>query len=155
MRGSLEHPPIVILIDRRKRLLHLLVVALLAALMSPLARTDWTRNGLAWMAIAIFGSLAAAAVWELIAPGRLIIDEDGFEMRDLWWRRRWSWREARGFYPANNRFHDFVGFDSLGGPWGRRPRRRSRVDGINQDWELAPPALAALLNRARARWLAG
>ena len=152
MKGSLERPPIVVRIHRGKVLLHLVVLGLLGGLMSPLARADWTSNGFVWMGVVIFGALGAASAWELIWPGRLIIDEDGFELRDLWWRRRWSWREARGFYPAENRFHSFVGFDTVRPPWGRRPRRRSWVDGINQDWELSPTALASLLNQARARW---
>ncbi len=149
MRGSLERPPIVIRVDRKRAALHVLVVALLAVLMSPLARTDWRHNPLVWLAFAIFGALALASAWELVLPGRLIVDKEGFELRDLWWRRRWSWSEARRFRPAQNRFYRFVGFDCL--PI-ERPHRQTLVDGINQDWELSPPDLAALLNQARARW---
>ncbi len=148
MQGSLERPPIVIRTDRRRAVLRLAVALLLGALMSPLARTDWRANGLLWIFIAIFGALGGASIWELIWPGRLVIDQDGFKQRDLWRTRRWPWTDVRRFRPASNRFYHFVGFEHV--PTGRR--RSGGIDGLNQDWEISPPALAELLNRARARW---
>jgi hypothetical protein len=145
MQGSLESPPIVVRADRKMALLHLAALAVFAAILSPVARTDWRHNPLAWTILIIFGVLALASLWELIWPGRLVISRDGIEERDLWWRRRWSWSEARYFKPASNRFFRFVGFDHRGPP-------RRGIDDINQDWELPPPALADLLNQARARW---
>lgn len=147
MRGSLDHPPIVVRTSRWKALLHLLSVAVLAALMSPVARTRWMANPLAWMLIVIFGALVLASLWELAAPGRLVIGPDGVEQRDLWRRRVWGWGEAHRFRPASNRFYRFVGFDRVPGTSGA-----GSVDGLNQDWELPPAALAALLNQARDRW---
>jgi hypothetical protein len=148
MRGSLDHPPIVVHTDRRKAAAHLLVALLFVALASPLALPDWDENGIAWLVVAVFGALAAGSLWELLWPGRLVIDEDGILQSDLWRRRRWSWSEARDFRPVSNRFWTFVGFTP--GPWAGR--RRWGIDGLNQDWELAPPVLAALLNEARRRW---
>lgn len=151
MRGSLDDPPIIIRTARWKAVLHLGAVVLVAAIMSPLARTPLWNNPLAFMLYAIFGALAVASVWELVWPGRLVIDAEGFSQRDLWRTRRWSWSEARHFRPAENRFYDFVGFDSVP---GAAPRRTGGIDGLNQDWELEPRALAALMNGARARWFA-
>ncbi len=147
MRGSLNRPPIVIRTQRWRAVLHLAAVALLGALMSPLARTDWRANGLAWCLIVLFGILTAASLWELAWPGRLVIGPEGFELRDLWRRRRWSWREARHFRPASNRFYRFVGFDQVKGAGACRD-----AGDLVQDWELPPQALAALLNEARDRW---
>ena len=152
MKGSLNQPPIIIRTARWKAGLHLAVVALVGVLCSPVLRTKWLDNAYAWFVIAIFGIVAAASLWELIWPGRLVIGPEGFEQRDLWRARRWSWAEARRFAPARNRFYDFVGFDHVA---GRAPPRRGLwpgSDGLNQDWELAPAALAALLNQARAQW---
>ncbi len=148
MRGSLDSPPIIVRTDRRKALLHLAVGLSFALTAWMVARAHPRSDGWAWSVMAIFGALAAGSLWELIWPGRLIIDRDGFRQSDLWRRRRWSWSEARHFRPASNRFYHFVGFDqahdaSLG---------RNAIDGLNQDWELPPPALAALLNQARRRW---
>ena len=149
MRGSLDQPPIVLRTDRRRALLRLLVLAVFASILSPVARTDWMSNGWAWTVIGIFGLLALASLWELVWPGRLVITPEGIELRDLWRRGRWTWAEARWFRPAANRFYRFVGFDDA-----REPSRRGgAINDLNQDWELAPADLAELLNRARARWV--
>ncbi len=148
MRGSLDEPPIVVRTSRAKAGLRLGVLALLLLAMSPVAHAHWRSNPLAWILIGLFGALALTSVWELLAPGRLIIGPDGMEQRHLWRRRHWSWRQARRFQPARNRFYRFVGFD--------RPPGSGRDAGdLNQDWELPPPALASLLNAARARWSGG
>lgn len=130
--------------SRAKAALRLVTVAVLAAVMSPVARTQWRANPLAWMLIAIFGALVLTSLWELLFPGRLLIGPEGLDLRDLCRRRRWSWADAQGFQPTSNRFYRFVGFSG----------RRGGVDGLNKDWELSPPDLAALLNAARERWFA-
>ena len=145
MRGSLDRPPIVVRTSRAKAGLRLGVLAVLILAMSPMARTHWIANPLAWILIGLFGALALTSVWELLAPGRLVIGPSGMEQRHLWRRRHWSWRQARRFQPAGNRFYRFVGFDRASGS-GRG------AGDLNQDWELPPPALANLLNAARARW---
>jgi hypothetical protein len=148
MRGDIDHPPIIISTDRGKALLHMAVLALFAAILSPVARTRWQANPAAWLVLIIFGFLFVTTLWELLLPGRLIITRDGFEQHALLGARRWRWSEARRFKAASNRFFRFVGFDSIKSASARR-----RFDeGINRDWELSPQALAELLNEARGRW---
>ena len=149
MQGDLQDPPIVIRTVRWKAVLHLVAVLVLAALCAPVARTDWWANGYVWCLAVVFGAVALASLWELIWPGRLLIDRNGFERRDLWRTYRWSWSEARHFAPARNRFYRFVGFSQIQAPAGSR---HGPADGLNQDWELEPAALADLLNRARTLW---
>ena len=132
--------------SRAKAALRLGALAVLVLAMSPAAHTHWRSNPLAWILIGLFGALALASVWELLAPGRLVIGPNGVEQRHLWRHRHWSWRQARSFHPASNRFYRFVGFDRAAG---------SGHGDLNQDWELPPPALASLLNAARARWADG
>ena len=150
MRGSLDDPPIVIRTARWKAVLHLGATGFMAAIAWPLFRSPLANSPTAWMLYALFGALVTASVWELVWPSRLVIGPDGFTARDLWRYRRWSWSEARHFAPAENRFYNFVGFNAV------TPSEATRwpggLDGLNQDWELAPPALAALLNQARERW---
>ena len=150
MRGSLDDPPIVIRTAPWKAWLHLGAVGFMAALLWPLYHSPLANAPLAWMLYALFGALVVASVWELIWPSRLVIGPEGFAARELWRYRRWSWSEARHFAPAENRFYNFVGFNAVR-PRGAAPRAGG-LDGLNQDWELPPPALAALLNQARDRW---
>ncbi len=145
MRGSLDRPPIVVRTSRAKAGLRLGVLGVLVLAMSPVAHAHWRSNPLAWILIGLFGVLVLTTVWELLAPGRLVIGPTGIEQHYLWRRGRWSWRQARGFQPARNRFYRFVGFD-------RAPGSGGDAGDLNQDWELPPPVLARLLNAARARW---
>jgi uncharacterized membrane protein YhaH (DUF805 family) len=96
----------------------------------------------------------------LISPSRLEIGPSGLVQTVLWRNTKFEWADVYNFRPAIiGLTNKAVGFDYL----TERPKRAA-LRGLNTalagvqgslqpGWEVAPEALAGLLNDARERWL--
>jgi uncharacterized membrane protein YhaH (DUF805 family) len=160
MLGSLDQPPIVVRASRARAAWLVVGSAVFVAiglfLWEP-KDSDVERL----LCIGFFGLCGAIGLGTLIVPNRLEIGPTGLTQRVLWRTTRIAWTDAHNFRPAiiglTNRT---VGFDYL----TERPKRMALralntalagVQGsLQPGWEIAPQALANLLNDARERWLA-
>jgi uncharacterized membrane protein YhaH (DUF805 family) len=161
VQGSFEAPPIVVRASPARGALALGGAALLdtavAAAVVMGARLDATLV----LCLGFFGLCAAAGVWMLMAPAKLVIGPDGLTERVLGASKLYRWSEVYDFRPA------MIGLASRTVGFSFTPERTKRgwlarlnhaLSGVdeqlNAGWEIAPAELAELLNAARERYLA-
>ncbi|HXQ10890.1 MAG TPA: DUF805 domain-containing protein [Caulobacteraceae bacterium] len=159
MRGSLDHPPIVVEGSRvRATLLAAGSLTFVLGGLYVVARS----GGLAGFVPTLFFSLTGAvALWMVLQPPRLEVGPAGIAQRVLGRTHRLAWADIHDFRPASIGIGArAVGFDYLEErPKSGRLRRLSAaitgVEGMLQPgYELEPHRLADLLNHARERWIA-
>jgi len=108
--------------------------------------------------VGFFGLLGGIGLYSLIVPARLEIGPTGITQKVLWRTLKLAWTDVYNFRPAMiGLTNKTVGYDYLT-PKQATMRRVNRsltgIDGaLAPGLELAPPALADLLNNARERWL--
>ncbi len=160
MQGSLDQPPIVL---QAKTSRAIVLVAISAGFVA-IGLFVWPPSESSIMrlfCIAFFGLCGLVGLGTLIVPSRLEIGPSGLTQRVLWRATRLGWTDVYNFRPAIiGLANKTVGFDYLTARPKRAALRRlnSAIAGVQgalqPGWELAPQALADLLNGAREHWLA-
>ena len=104
--------------------------------------------------------VGAMGLWMVVAPARLEIGPGGVSQKVLWRNHRYAWSEVYDFRPVQlGGFTKTVGFDFLvakkkSAGLLKMNASLTGVQAIFQPgYEVKPPELADLLNRARERWL--
>ena len=113
------------------------------------------------LCLAFFGLCAAAGLWMLMAPARLVIGPQGVAERVLGSEKLFGWSEVYDFRPAiiglTSRTVGFSFTPERAGKRGWLARLNRALSGVeeqlNAGWELAPAELAQLLNAAREHYL--
>jgi len=160
VQGSFEAPPIVVRASPARGALALggaaLVDTAIAAAVIGGARLDATLA----VYLGFFGLCAAAGLWMLMAPARLIVGPEGVTERVLGRAKHFAWSQIHDFRPTVIGLATrTVGFSFVaerrGHQWlARLNRALCGVEAqLNAGWEIEPAALAQLLNGARERWL--
>jgi uncharacterized membrane protein YhaH (DUF805 family) len=159
MQGSLDQPPIVVRATRARAIWLVIGSAIFVAigifLWSP---TDSAVARL--FCIGFFGLCGIIGLGILIAPPRLEIGPSGLTQTALWRTNKFAWTDVHNFRPTIiGLTNKVVGFDYL-----TTRQKGAALRGLNTalagvqgslqpGWEIAPQALANLLNDARERWL--
>ncbi|HEX4634908.1 MAG TPA: hypothetical protein VH189_01925 [Rhizomicrobium sp.] len=160
MQGSLENPPVVISMSRRK-VVWLLVLGVALTAMGVWLAANKPDDWRGYLCAGFFGLCIPVFVWQLLSPPRLEVSVRGI----FWFTGRntqtFLWKEFSGFRayrPAPRTVSQHVGFE-----YAPDCPRRSKmtavahamvgVDGsFGGNWEISAQDLADLLNQARQKW---
>jgi hypothetical protein len=162
MQGSLEQPPIVIRGKRwfwiRLSLVGGLMVALCVYAVVAAPAKDTIPS---LLCLAFFGFMFVGSVSRVFKPARLEIGPAGIVQQGLNKTRRFAWDDVYNFRTASLGVSTrVVGFDYVH-PAAKAPALfgiNTAMTGVQDclasNWDVAPQALADLLNGARERWVA-
>jgi uncharacterized membrane protein YhaH (DUF805 family) len=161
MQGSLDQPPIVVR-GSRARAIWLVIGSAIFVAIGVFLWSPTQSAVMRWSCIGFFGLCGALGLAILIVPSRLEVGPSGLTQTVLWRTGRFTWTDVYNFRPAIiGLTNKTVGFDYLT-PRPRRTALKSLNAGLagvqgslQPGWEVAPEALASLLNEARERWLVG
>jgi|SRR6185312_8712539 len=158
MKGNFEHPPIVISLISRSRLVTGLVLSLLAVLITKF------EPGLPFLAKFLaygFGYLAVAALLaSLLTSPQLTISPDGLLWSTRLSSKSWAWDDFDQF---NVMTLPIFGLNMVGccfsqnyiertQPVSNPLSAQSGTGAIGMLWEMPVPDLVQLLNEVRQRW---
>ena len=160
MLGDLQHPPIVIRASARKTVLRLLGSLAFVGLDALLLSSDqrMSLDIILYLGMAFFGLIAVLCVWHLLRPPRLTVSQEGVRYTTLWGEKAFSWDDVVEFVPTKVRSTTFVGLNysvdyRRNGGLRKFNSEWLGVDGtLPVGWEVDPPDLCDLLNRARSHW---
>ncbi len=156
-KGSLDDPPIVVRGSRTKA--GLVFVGALAFVGLGVLMLKQSTDLLAYLCIGFFGLCAIVGLFQFVVPNVLELSPAGLSWRAKGRRHSRLWSDIDEFRVVGMISSRYVGWNYTETFSGRAQLGALNAGLVGVEatlpvgWELDPPELADLLNRARSKWL--
>ena len=160
MQGSLDNPPVTVMMSRGKTV-WLLLLSLAFTAMGVWMANAHPRDWHGYLCAVIFALGTAIFFWQLFSPKRLEISAGGLSWFNGHKTRDYAWKDFTAFSayrPSSRSLSKHLGFvyapeSPRKGKAAAFARAMTGVDGsFGGQWEMSPDNLADLLNKAKQKW---